>query len=68
MRLFVDNGPRLTPSQEDADPLESFFELNDTLYAKASISQTEEVYLWLGVCSLMATLALFDYLSYLDLI
>jgi len=35
--------------QEDAEPLESFFELNDTLFAKAHIPQTEEVYLWLGV-------------------
>lgn len=25
------------------------FELNDTLYAKAKVSPTEEVYLWLGV-------------------
>ena len=39
----------LTYTQEDADPLESFFELNDTLFAKASIPRTEEVYLWLGV-------------------
>jgi len=29
-------------------PLESHFELNDTLFAKASIPHTEEVYLWLG--------------------
>jgi hypothetical protein len=36
-------------TQEDAAPLESFFELNDTLFAKAEIPRTEEVYLWLGV-------------------
>lgn len=35
--------------QPDAEPLESFFELNDTLYAKAQVPPTEEVYLWLGV-------------------
>ncbi|RDL32536.1 Prefoldin subunit 3 [Venustampulla echinocandica] len=31
-----------------SDPIESTFELNDTLYAKANIPPTEEVYLWLG--------------------
>ncbi|KAL9066215.1 MAG: hypothetical protein Q9157_007223 [Trypethelium eluteriae] len=34
----------------DSDPLETTFELNDTLYAKAEVPRTEEVYLWLGVC------------------
>ncbi|KFY16399.1 hypothetical protein V492_01384 [Pseudogymnoascus sp. VKM F-4246] len=32
----------------DSDPIEATFELNDTLYAKAHIPPTEEVYLWLG--------------------
>ncbi|KAI9666693.1 MAG: peptide chain release factor 1 [Bathelium mastoideum] len=32
----------------DSDPLETTFELNDTLYAKAEVPPTEEVYLWLG--------------------
>ncbi|KAK5172981.1 peptide chain release factor 1 [Saxophila tyrrhenica] len=32
----------------DAEPLEATFELNDTLYAKANIEETSEVYLWLG--------------------
>ncbi|RKF83783.1 putative prefoldin subunit 3 [Golovinomyces cichoracearum] len=32
----------------DADPIEATFELNDTLYAKANIKYTDEVYLWLG--------------------
>ncbi|KAH9825871.1 putative prefoldin subunit 3 [Teratosphaeria destructans] len=36
-------GPRTSE-----EPLESFFELNDTLYAKAEVPKTEEVYLWLG--------------------
>lgn len=35
--------------QPDSDPIEATFELNDTLYAKAHIPPTEEVYLWLGV-------------------
>ena len=29
--------------------MEATFELNDTLYAKAEIEETSEVYLWLGV-------------------
>ncbi|TRX92574.1 hypothetical protein FHL15_006501 [Xylaria flabelliformis] len=32
----------------DSDPIETTFELNDTLYAKANIPPTDEVYLWLG--------------------
>ena len=40
---------KLTIPQADSDPLEATFELNDTLYAKAHIPPTEEVYLWLGV-------------------
>lgn len=37
-------------------PLTTHFELNDTLYAKASISpaDTEEVYLWLGANVMLA--------------
>lgn len=35
--------------QPGSDPIEATFELNDTLYAKAHIPVTEEVYLWLGV-------------------
>ncbi|KAG4439381.1 peptide chain release factor 1 [Cadophora sp. M221] len=31
-----------------SDPIEATFELNDTLYAKAHVPPTEEVYLWLG--------------------
>ena len=34
--------------QPDSDPIEATFELNDTLYAKALVPPTEEVYLWLG--------------------
>lgn len=36
-------------AQADAEPIETTFELNDTLYAKAEIPPSEEVYLWLGV-------------------
>ncbi|KAI0007298.1 Prefoldin, subunit 3 [Xylariaceae sp. FL0662B] len=32
----------------ESDPIETTFELNDTLFAKASIPPTDEVYLWLG--------------------
>lgn len=35
--------------QPGSDPIEATFELNDTLFAKAEIPPTEEVYLWLGV-------------------
>lgn len=34
--------------QPDSDPIEATFELNDTLYAKALVPPTDEVYLWLG--------------------
>lgn len=35
-------------SQPGSDPIETTFELNDTLYAKAVVPPTDEVYLWLG--------------------
>ncbi|KAM0257592.1 hypothetical protein ACHAQJ_004292 [Trichoderma viride] len=34
--------------KEATDPIETTFELNDTLYARANIAPTEEVYIWLG--------------------
>ncbi|WDK13329.1 prefoldin subunit [Colletotrichum graminicola] len=34
--------------QNDDEPIETTFELNDTLYSKAKIPPTEEVYIWLG--------------------
>ncbi|KAF4305551.1 putative prefoldin subunit [Botryosphaeria dothidea] len=37
-----------------SDPIETTFELNDTLYAKAEIPPTEEVYLWLGANVMLA--------------
>lgn len=40
---------RLTRRQDDPEPIETAFELNDTLYTKAQIPPTEEVYIWLGV-------------------
>lgn len=39
---------------EDAEELESYFELNDTLFAKAKVPKTEEVYLWLGANVMLA--------------
>lgn len=35
--------------QDEEDPIETTFELNDTLYSKAKIPPTDEVYIWLGV-------------------
>ncbi|PYH97027.1 prefoldin subunit 3 [Aspergillus ellipticus CBS 707.79] len=42
--------------ENNPTPLETNFELNDTLYARASISpaDTEEVYLWLGANVMLA--------------
>ncbi|KAK0721502.1 Prefoldin subunit-domain-containing protein [Apiosordaria backusii] len=34
--------------ESNTGEIETTFELNDTLYAKAKIGKTEEVYLWLG--------------------
>jgi len=38
----------------DAEELESYFELNDTLFARAKVPRTEEVYLWLGANVMLA--------------
>lgn len=35
--------------QDETEPIESTFELNETLYARANIAATDEVYIWLGV-------------------
>lgn len=48
MPLPVESGLRQQGVQPDSDALEATFELNDTLYAKALVPPTEEVYLWLG--------------------
>ncbi|EQL02745.1 prefoldin subunit [Ophiocordyceps sinensis CO18] len=32
----------------EADPIQTTFELNETLYAQANVPPTEEVYIWLG--------------------
>ena len=34
--------------QDASDPIETTFELNETLYAKAEVPPTDEVYIWLG--------------------
>ncbi|CAG9991445.1 unnamed protein product [Clonostachys rhizophaga] len=34
--------------KEETEPIETTFELNDTLYARANIPPTEEVHIWLG--------------------
>jgi len=38
----------------DSEALETTFELNDTLYAKAHISAPEDIYLWLGANVMVA--------------
>ncbi|KAL8799239.1 MAG: hypothetical protein Q9182_006041 [Xanthomendoza sp. 2 TL-2023] len=38
----------LSSRKPGSEPIQTTFELNDTLYAKASIPPTDEVYLWLG--------------------
>lgn len=40
----------LMSNKEETEPIETTFELNDTLYARANIPPTEEVHIWLGVC------------------
>ena len=52
-RSSISSFTRLTDMvQSGSDPIEATFELNDTLFAKAHIPPTVEVYLWLGVCLL----------------
>ncbi|KAG5934286.1 hypothetical protein E4U60_003971 [Claviceps pazoutovae] len=38
----------LKSRKDETEPIETTFELNDTLYTRAKIPATEEVYLWLG--------------------
>lgn len=35
--------------QDDPEPVETTFELNDTLYARAKLDPIDRVHLWLGV-------------------
>jgi len=44
----------LKTREPDSEPLETTFELNDTLYAKAHVLPTDEVYLWLGANVMLA--------------
>ncbi|GAB0134643.1 hypothetical protein EsDP_00003005 [Epichloe bromicola] len=34
--------------RDETEPIETTFELNDTLYARANVPATNEVYIWLG--------------------
>ncbi|KAJ3498098.1 hypothetical protein NLG97_g1386 [Lecanicillium saksenae] len=34
--------------KDESEPIETTFELNETLYSRANIPPTEEVYIWLG--------------------
>ncbi|KAL5624980.1 hypothetical protein BROUX41_005040 [Berkeleyomyces rouxiae] len=38
----------------DAEPIDTTFELSETLYAKASVPATNEVYVWLGANVMLA--------------
>ncbi|UNI17657.1 peptide chain release factor 1 [Purpureocillium takamizusanense] len=38
----------LKSRKDEIEPIESTFELNETLYARANIPPTDEVYIWLG--------------------
>ncbi len=44
-----DDGSDLDEDEDGDGAVETTFELNDTLYAKAAIPPTDEVYIWLGV-------------------
>ncbi|OAL46127.1 Prefoldin, subunit 3 [Pyrenochaeta sp. DS3sAY3a] len=44
----------LKTRKDDDEPLETTFELNDTLFAKAEVPPTDEVYLWLGANVMLA--------------
>ncbi|KAK4032755.1 Prefoldin subunit-domain-containing protein [Parachaetomium inaequale] len=48
IRKTLDTVRFLKTRTPESDPIETTFELNDTLYAKAAIPPTDEVYLWLG--------------------
>ncbi|KAG7293765.1 peptide chain release factor 1 [Staphylotrichum longicolle] len=48
IRKTLDTVQFLKLRTSESDPIETTFELNDTLYAKAEIPPTDEVYLWLG--------------------
>ncbi len=44
----------LNTRSPDSEPLETTFELNETLLAKALVPPTDEVYLWLGANVMLA--------------
>ncbi|POR35909.1 Prefoldin subunit 3 [Tolypocladium paradoxum] len=50
VRLLFQQGARRADSrsQDEIDPIETTFELNETLYARANVPPTDEVYIWLG--------------------
>ncbi|KAI4186696.1 MAG: hypothetical protein L6R41_003312 [Letrouitia leprolyta] len=44
----------LQSRKPSSDPIETIFELNETLFARAEIPPTDEVYLWLGANVMLA--------------
>ncbi|KAL1619158.1 peptide chain release factor 1 [Diplodia seriata] len=54
VRFLKTKKAKVNRIQPGSDPIETTFELNDTLYAKAQIPPTDEVYLWLGANVMLA--------------
>jgi len=44
----------LKSRKEEDEPVETLYELNDTLFAKAAVQTAKEVYLWLGANVMLA--------------
>ena len=42
--------PEIDIDQDETEPIETTFELNETLYSRANLPPTDEVNIWLGVC------------------
>lgn len=49
LQKTLDTVQFLQTRKDEPEPMETTFEVNDTLYARAEIPPTEEVSIWLGV-------------------
>ncbi|CEJ91907.1 Putative Prefoldin subunit [[Torrubiella] hemipterigena] len=54
IKKTLDSVQFLKLRKDEPEPIESTFELNDTLYARANIPPTDEVYIWLGANVMLA--------------
>ncbi|KAL9003770.1 MAG: hypothetical protein Q9188_003375 [Gyalolechia gomerana] len=54
IRKTLDMVQFLQSRKPSSDPIETTFELNETLFARAEIPPTDEVYLWLGANVMLA--------------